>query len=59
MQVRLLVLQAAPQPLDEHVVQPAASAVHANACAGVVEHIGKCGAGELTALVGVEDLKGF
>ncbi len=34
MEIDLLVLQAAPQPLDEDVVHPAAAAVHADGDAG-------------------------
>src|SRR3712207_7234556 len=36
-QVDALVLQAAPQPLDEHVVQPAAAAVHGDAHPGLAQ----------------------
>jgi hypothetical protein len=52
----LLVLQAAPQPLDKDVVQPAPAAVHADPHSGGFQLVGKCRAGELRTLVGVENL---
>jgi hypothetical protein len=45
-----LVLRARPPSFGEHIVQPATPAVHADAHAGVVKHIGERSAGELTAL---------
>src|ERR1019366_9227254 len=57
-QIDLFVLDAAPQSLDEHVVDPATLAVHADGDAGVIEHLDPLLAGELRALVGVEDLRG-
>src|SRR4029077_953311 len=56
-QIYFLVFDAAPQPLDEHVVPPGALAVHADGDAVVGEHSGERRAGELRALVGVEDLR--
>src|SRR3982074_3100174 len=56
MQIDLLVLDRLPEPLDEDVVTPAAFTVHADLDAVILEHLGKLGAGELAALVGVEDL---
>jgi hypothetical protein len=55
--VHLLVLDAPPQPLDEHVVDPSTLAVHADSNAGVLEHFDPFLAGELRSLVGVEDLR--
>jgi hypothetical protein len=52
----VLVLHAAPQSLDEYVADPATLAIHADANAGGVEHIGPRFAGELRALIGVDDL---
>src|SRR4030095_13930784 len=46
-QVALFVLYAAPQPLDEDVVDPAPFAVHADAHASAFEHSGEVVAGEL------------
>ena len=40
-QVHLLVFDAAPEPLDEHVVAPCALAVHADRDAVVGEHAGE------------------
>lgn len=55
-QVDILVLDAAPEPFDENVVDPAAFAVHADVDIVVFEHTGEGVAGELHPLVGVEDL---
>src|SRR5882672_11902194 len=56
-QIHLLVFDAAPQPLDENVVPPSALAVHADRNAVVGEHTSECLAGELRALVGIEDVR--
>src|SRR5439155_9451011 len=40
-EVDVLVFQAAPQPLDEHVVDPAAPPVHRDADAGLRQHAGE------------------
>ncbi len=53
-QVDLLVLDAAPQALDEHVVAPCALAVHADRNAVAGEGAGECRTGELRTLVRVE-----
>jgi hypothetical protein len=45
-----LVFEGSPQPLDEDVVHPAATAVHGDANAGGLERVGKGEAGELAAL---------
>ena len=50
MQIDILVLDAAPQPLDEHVVNPASFAVHANRHVVGVERLGERLGGELAAL---------
>src|SRR5271169_2543722 len=56
-QIDLLVLDAAPQALDEHVVAPGALAVHADRNAVAGERAGERRTGELRALVGVEDVR--
>ena len=56
-QIHLLVFDAAPQPLDEHVVPPSPFAVHADRNAVVGEHAGEGRARELRALVRVEDVR--
>src|SRR5882757_5153706 len=56
-QIHLLVFDAAPQSLDEHVVPPSPFAVHADGDAVAGEHAGKRRAGELRALVRVEYLR--
>ena len=55
-QVDLLVFDRPPEPLDEDVVTPGALAVHADRDTRVEEHAGEGGAGELAALIRVEDL---
>ena len=55
-EVDLLVFEAAPQPLDEDVVHVAALAVHADRDPVALQGAGEVVAGELAALVGVEDL---
>ena len=50
-EVDFLVLDRSPESLDEHVVQPAAAAVHADLNAVVCEHAGEALTGELRTLV--------
>jgi hypothetical protein len=47
----------AGRPLNEHVVAPGALAVHADGDAARLQNVEELGAGELAALVGVEDLR--
>lgn len=49
------VLQRPPQALDEDVVHPTAAATHRDADTGIAQRVGESEAGELAALVGVED----
>src|SRR5206468_5483138 len=56
-QVDLLVFDAAPQPLDEHVVPPSPFTVHADSDAVAGERAGEGRAGELRALIRVEDFR--
>ena len=58
LEIDAFILQRAPQPLDEHIVHPAASTIHAEADLGVLQYGGEGEAGELAALVGVEDVGG-
>src|ERR1700733_5483501 len=53
----LLILQAAPQPLDEDVVQKPPFAVHADPHARGLKFIQERGAGELHTLISVENLR--
>ena len=55
-QVDGLVFERAPEALDEDVVHAAAPAIHGDGDAGVFEHSRELEAGELAALVGIEDL---
>lgn len=54
-QVNLLVLHSPPEPLDEDVVAP--DAVHADGDPCILQHLNEIHAGELRALVAVEDLR--
>src|SRR5262249_58554399 len=56
-QIHLLVFDAAPQPFDEDIVAPSPLAVHADGDVVVGEHAGECRAGELAALIRVEDFR--
>jgi hypothetical protein len=56
-QIHLLVFDAAPEPLDKHVVAPGDFAVHADGYAIAGERAGEGLASELRALVGVEYLR--
>src|SRR5260370_9542050 len=56
-QIDLLVFDASPQPLDEHIIPPGPFAVHADGDAVAGEHGGEGPTGELRALGGVEDLR--
>ena len=55
-QVHLLVLYRTPESLDENVVPPAAFPVHADLDLATAEDVQELHAGELRALIGVEDL---
>lgn len=57
MQINAFIFQAAPQPFDEDIVDPAAFAVHGDADARLFEQGGKFKAGELATLVGVKYLR--
>src|SRR5947209_13127929 len=57
LEIDVFVLERPPQPLDEHVVDPAAAPVHRDLYAGLSERASEGGAGELAALIGVEDLR--
>src|SRR5229473_3506460 len=56
-QIHLLVFDAAPQALDEHVVPPSPFTVHADRNAVAGEHAGEGRARELAALIRVEDFR--
>src|SRR5207248_9210794 len=56
-EVDFLVFEAAPQPLDEDIVHAPAIAVHADGDPMSLEGGGEIVAGELAALVGIEDLR--
>ena len=57
--VDLFVLQAAPQPLDENIVQSAPAAVHADLHGGGFQPVCKRCTGESRGSVGVEDLPDY
>ena len=49
------VLQAAPQALDENIVQGAAPSIHADGDVALLQRRQKVGRGELGSLIGVPD----
>jgi len=53
----VLVLHALSQLLNEHVVDPAPTAVHADFDAAPLEHLGEVIDGEFAALIAVENLR--
>src|ERR1700729_663773 len=55
-QIDLLILHGAPEAFNEDVVPPGAPAVHADGDGILAQHAGEIGAGELTALIEIEDL---
>ena len=57
LQVNVLVLHGPPQPLDEHVVQGPAAAIHTDRDPRSLQHARERSAGELRPLIGVEDLR--
>ena len=57
MEIHILVFDAAPKTLDEHVVDPAAFAIHADGHRMGLEHRRKRLRRELGALVRIEDLR--
>src|SRR5262245_31783918 len=57
LKVDVLMLERAPQPLDEDVVHPAPASVHGNGDAGRDKHSCEGCRGELRALIGFEDLR--
>ena len=56
-QIDSLVFERAPQSLDEDVVQATAPAVHRDTDTGRLQAPGKGEAGELAALIGIENLR--
>ena len=54
LQIDLLVFDAAPEPLDKHIVAPGTLAIHADRDLVLEEHAGEVVAGELAALIRVE-----
>ena len=57
MQVDGLIFERAPQAFDEDVVHAPAPPIHGDADAGIIEDAGEVEAGELAALVGVEEFR--
>lgn len=56
-QIDALIFEAAPQPFDEDVIDPAALTVQGNFDLGRLQAPGPFEAGELAALVGIHDLR--
>jgi hypothetical protein len=52
----VLILDRAPEPFYKNVIAPAALAIHADLNSMLFESAGKFGAGELAALVRVENI---
>src|SRR5690242_10113656 len=56
-QVDLLIFQAAPEPLGKDVIQCPPLAIHTDLDARRFERLGDLGTGEMTALIGVPNLR--
>src|SRR5215813_13954173 len=56
-QIHLLVFDASPQTLNKHVISPSPLAIHADRYFPVGKDTGERGAGELAALICVEDVR--
>ena len=56
LEVEVLIFDRSPQALDEHVVQCSAASVHTDADALAFQSFGEPGGGELSALIGIEDV---
>lgn len=56
-QINVLILHAAPEPLDKNIVQRPASAVHADLDALRLQTIREVDTRELTSLVRIENLR--
>src|SRR4051794_22819957 len=56
-EIDLFIFDRAPEPFDEHVVAPAPGTVHSDRDLPAAQHVQELGAGELAALIGVEDLR--
>ena len=57
MQIDFLIFDGAPKPLDKDIVAPGSLAVHRDFNARLFQHIGEGDAGELAALIRVENLR--
>jgi len=56
-QIYVFIFHTPPEAFDEHIVQPAALAVHADVDTMIFEDSNKCIRGELAAPVSVEDIR--
>src|SRR5262250_2840810 len=57
LKVNVLILDRPPKPFDEHIVQGAASAIHAHPNVGGFETGGELLGGELIILISVKDVR--
>ena len=55
--IKILIFDGPPQPLDENIILDPASAVHTDFNVMLYEQPGKCLAGKLGSLVGVENIR--
>jgi len=56
-QIHLLVFDGSPQTLNKHVVSPSPLAIHADRDSSISKNTGERRAGELAALICVEDVR--
>ena len=56
LQINLLVFDRSPKALDENIITPRSFAVHADGDAGFEKNASEAGAGELAALIRIENV---
>ena len=59
MQINLFLFHTAPESFDKHIIYPAAFSVHADLDVVVFQYPSDGFRGELTALIGIEDVRVF
>src|SRR6202162_4545117 len=57
LQINLLCFDGPPKALDKNFIPPRSFAVHADGDARFEKNVGEAGAGELAALIGIENVR--
>ena len=56
MEIHPLIFYRFPQPLDEHIIPPGSTPVHAEVTAPILARMHECLRGKLAALIGIHHL---